>query len=53
MMNGVEVIELELSSLQVVDVDYVDERLEVIEDVDCVHVDDVDCSCILDVDRRC
>ena len=27
----------------------VDERLEEIEDLDCVHTDDVDCICIIDV----
>ena len=35
------------------DVDYVNERLEVIEDAHCVDVDDVDCSCIFDMDLRC
>ena len=40
-------------SMQVGDVDYVHERLEVIGDVDCMHVDDVDCICILDVDLQC
>ena len=39
--------------MQVVDGDYVDERLEVKEDVDCMHLSDVDCSCIGHVDLQC
>ena len=38
---------------QVGNVDYIDERLEVIGDVDCVHIADVDCICILDVNLQC
>ena len=34
------------------DVDYVDGRLEGIDDRDCVQVEDVDCSSILDVNLQ-
>ena len=39
--------------MQVGDVDCIDERLEALAHVECIHVDDGDCSCILDVDLRC
>ena len=39
--------------MQVGYVDYVDEKLELREDVECMHVGDADCSCILGVDLRC